>query len=395
MKLFLKIGFCLILCAVFLSGCLSNDSSNSNDSVAINPEMDVFSGHITELRTVGDDLYLTVENENISHYGQTKLYFIVNNETVSNFYVADTYYPEEGRFIYLRFTPDKINGVLSPAAVTHATLFYEGTEFRMFNGTIEDIYINTDSERWYDGAFLVDNTYFKFSSSTYFSENITEGMDVLIYAEPLILTTSPAQGWAYEVWLSDASTSVHLDNTDQNSINPLNKKIEPYSPGSVPYEDNIVFETWSNYSTVGYSNETLLPEADIAFYGTVETINPSVWTTSNQEPPSGLYGAVSGKGGYGSEDGTYIEYDLVSISGCDDYICTPVVFDIDYLIKGENVTEVTVIIQSGQIGNYISVESAYPLIWDLNVGQQYLVYLKNYGTEENSVMYPGFFVVLE
>jgi len=48
------------------------------------------------------------------------------------------------------------------------------------------------------------------------------------------------------------------------------------------------------------------------------------------------------------------------------------------MVKGENTTEISVVIQSGQIDNYISLDSYYPTIWDLEAGQQYLIYLKNW-----------------
>ena len=186
------------------------------------------------------------------------------------------------------------------------------------------------------------------------------------------------------------------NNTSQNntSINPLNKNIEPFKssfPINAPFGDEIIlYNTWSNSSRAGYANETLLPESGIAFYGTLKSINPSVWSTFDQNPPSSLADGQIGENIFGLENGTQIIYNSVSIPGCDDYIYTTVIFEVNDMIKGENTTEVTVMILSGQIDNYISAESSYPTIWDLEVGQQYLVYTKN-----NEIMHPGFFIVLE
>lgn len=205
----------------------------------------------------------------------------------------------------------------------------------------------------------------------------------------------------------DSNQDANVSNQNNNnsnqtvttSINPLNKTIEPYEsafPENIPYGDDIIlFKPWANTSTVGYSNETLLPESDIAFYGTVKTINPSVWSTVDQNPPVSLSNAPVSTTTFGFENGTRLEYNMISIPGVDDSICTPVTFEINHMIKGENTTEVTVMIQSGQIDNYISLDSYYPIVWDLKEGQEYLVYVKNWGTENNTVMYPGFFVVIE
>ena len=191
-------------------------------------------------------------------------------------------------------------------------------------------------------------------------------------------------------------TAACLDsNQNANaSINPLNKNIEPFQssfPINAPYGHEIIlYNTWSNTSRAGYSNETLLPESDFAFYGTLKSVNPSVWSTFDQNPPSLLSDDYIGENIFGFENGTQIKYNSVSIPGCDDYIYTTVVFEVNDIIKGGNTTEVTVTILSGQVDNYISAESSYPTIWDLEVGQQYLVYTKN-----NEIMHPGLFVVIE
>ncbi|MCL2549967.1 MAG: hypothetical protein FWE78_03405 [Methanimicrococcus sp.] len=89
-----------------------------------------------------------------------------------------------------------------------------------------------------------------------------------------------------------------------------------------------------------------MPESDMALYGTIQTVNTSEWFV---------------------------------IDGKFNFIITPVTFEIDNLIKGENVETITVTIWNGQIGDYIMTDYSYPLIWDLKEGQQYLVYLKKDG----------------
>jgi len=214
-------------------------------------------------------------------------------------------------------------------------------------------------------------------------------------------------------------TAACLDsNNADKAINPLSKNIKPFEsayPENLPINSEII---WCQQLCFPYvllhSNESLILESDVAFYGTVKSINPSAWTTANQNPPyflSDLSFDVSDDGYYLEKDsiqfknGTVVEYNKVYTgSGLADFIYTPVIFEVNDMVKGENTTEVTVVIESGQIGNYISVESTYPTIWDLEVGQEYLVYLRNcktevfnFGMENNTVlmvMNPGLFVII-
>ena len=186
-------------------------------------------------------------------------------------------------------------------------------------------------------------------------------------------------------------------DSNQNTtdpINPLNKKIEPFEssyPKNAPTGDEIIYyKPWTNTSTIGYSNETLLTESDIVLYGTLKRIDPSAWSTADRNPPSPILNLPDHE---------------VSYHGCDDSIYTTIILEVNDMVKGEvkgeNTTEVTVVIQSGQAGNYIAIDSYYPTVWDLEIGQQYLVYLKNYegwypGMGDDTIlmiMYPGLFVV--
>jgi len=158
----------------------------------------------------------------------------------------------------------------------------------------------------------------------------------------------------------------HEKHFDFSSLNPLNKDIEPYQfhPENIPSgEDVVVYRPSFNFSLPAYQYESLVPESDMAFYGTVQTINTSEWLVIDEKF---------------------------------NFIITPVIFEIDDLIKGENTETVVVTIWGGQIDDYIMTDYSYPLIWDLREGQQYLVYLKKDGNTGNYyIMAPtGLFVVL-
>jgi len=133
---------------------------------------------------------------------------------------------------------------------------------------------------------------------------------------------------------------------DLSSINPLNKDIEPYQPHpeNIPSGEGVfVYRPGINVSFPAYQYESLEPKSDMAFYGTIQTVGPS---------------------------GFYVLYERFS------FIITPVTFEVDYLIKGENTETVTAMLCGGQVGDYIMTDYSYPLVWDLKEGQQYLVYLK-------------------
>ena len=203
------------------------------------------------------------------------------------------------------------------------------------------------------------------------------------------------------------STVACLDSTQP--INPLNKSIEPYNstfPEDLLINDKIIlYKPQMTIVLPDYTNETLPYESDIVLYGTLKSIQPSIWSTEDQNPPSSLYDMQINKSTLDFENGTTIEYNSVTIPGCNSSIYTPVTFEVNNMVKGKNVTEFTVFIPSGQVDNYISMDSRYPLIWDLEIGQEYLIYLKNdvnfrnYGTEKNTklntIMGAGFFIVIE
>jgi hypothetical protein len=185
-------------------------------------------------------------------------------------------------------------------------------------------------------------------------------------------------------------------NEYKNSpINPLHKNIERYKssfPVNAPQgKDIILYNPWGNYSIASYDYESLMLYSDIAFYGTIKNIGPSCWSTIDQKIPSELYDMPTRKITYTLKNGTQIEYNDLTVSN-DAYIYTPIVFEVKDLIKGKNTTIVTVIIYGGQVDNYIMCY--YPETWDLQEGQEYLVYLKGYDTKAY-VMHPGLFVVLD
>jgi len=186
-----------------------------------------------------------------------------------------------------------------------------------------------------------------------------------------------------------------LNESGKNdSLNPLNKNIEPYqtSFGNKPHGEDIIFYRLpGNVSYAGNNEQEIILKSDLAFYGTLKTIGPSYWSTADQNPPPNLQNMPIGTY-FSSEWG---EFNVITNYETTDIINTVVVFEVNDVVKGRNVKEVHVVIEDGQVGNYVMYE---PLIsiWDLKEGQQYLVYLKKDGTGNYTIMPPrGIFVVLD
>jgi hypothetical protein len=200
------------------------------------------------------------------------------------------------------------------------------------------------------------------------------------------------------------------ESNNLTEINPLSKNIEPYKstfPENAPQGDNVIlYCAWTNYSIASPHDEGgLIAHSDVVFYGTVKNIGLSYWNTTDENPPSELdnpeydNAAFKGKRTYVLENGTEIVYNSLRIPG-DCLIYTPVTFEVNDLVKGENMTTVTLNITGGQVDNYVLDEESfpfcYPSVWDLKEGQKYLVYLNNSaGYGYYYIMNPGLFVVLD
>ena len=203
-----------------------------------------------------------------------------------------------------------------------------------------------------------------------------------------------------------AAGCLNNDSNTLTSINPLNKNIEPYEssfPENAPQGDDVIlYHMWGNTSIVGpYDDEGLILHSDMAFYGTVKSIDPSYWATYNSDTstfdrhdtPSDL-SDMPWKITFRLKDGTRIEYNAVTVYRYNSpVIHTPVTFEVNDLIKGKKTTTATVLIFGGQVDNYILDDdhrSSYPSVWDLKEGQEYLVYIEN-----NEIMRGGLFVVFD
>lgn len=162
-------------------------------------------------------------------------------------------------------------------------------------------------------------------------------------------------------------------------LNPENSVVNRYASSdmNVPIGDNIVYYHDSSVSEpIVYSDEELMEEADLAFYGTVKQINPSVWSTSDGKAPQNPV--------------TYqnlTEAEETPVG--ENYIYTTFIFEVDTPIKGNFSGDVTVYVKGGQVENYVQYDSMYyPAIFDIQEGDQYLVYMKNGG-----ILYNGLFIL--
>lgn len=168
-------------------------------------------------------------------------------------------------------------------------------------------------------------------------------------------------------------------------LNPENAYLVRYltSDVNVPtgqdieyYHDILMFEP------IVYSDEELISKADLAFYGTVKKVNPSVWSTSDGKDPD--------------NSSFYQQHPEAEVGKGAEFIYTTFVFEIDNLVKGNASDDVTVFVRGGQEGKYVQHDLVYyPTIWDIQEGDTYLVYLKekpNHDNYDYEIMYGGLFI---
>ncbi|MDV0444828.1 hypothetical protein MmiAt1_03710 [Methanimicrococcus sp. At1] len=202
-----KAGLILFFCAVLFSGCLGINDSENQQIDASGQKIGSFSGEIVGMSAAGDETIITVQNRSDSHYDFLTMDLVLNNETSSNINTTDTYKLDIGRFIYVKYSVPEKYDLSVPFIVTHAHVFSErGGGLIPHEGLIDKI--ESDPDVLGKGRILLNDTsephdalsYFSYAPSTYFSDDIEEGMQVIIYADPVMLTSYPGQGWAYEVW---------------------------------------------------------------------------------------------------------------------------------------------------------------------------------------------------
>ncbi|WP_338098029.1 hypothetical protein [Methanolapillus ohkumae] len=187
---------------------------------------------------------------------------------------------------------------------------------------------------------------------------------------------------------------VHLDS---DSINPLNKNITKYewTFSATPRDKNIIwYQKWGNDSRSGFTNETLITESDLIFYGTVQEVQPAVWSTYSGKAPFILYFKLPEKGMMVYESGSWEYKSITSSVTQDEYIYSDIVFEVDDWVKGPAEKEMTISVKGGRVGKF-AMMGAYPNPWDFKAGEKYLIYSKDLGSGQNEIMYPGLFIVHE
>ncbi|WNY22965.1 hypothetical protein MmiHf6_02590 [Methanimicrococcus hongohii] len=191
-----------------------------------------------------------------------------------------------------------------------------------------------------------------------------------------------------------SDTVENLNHTlKHDSLNPLDKNISPFESGGlyiVPRENVVWYETYINESQAVYSEEELISNSDLVFYGTIKEVRPSKWSTKSGQTPLRLYFAMPGIAGFGDEE-NYYEYKLVSLNGVNDFIYTDVIFEVDSLIKGVNSEEIVISVKGGQVGKFV-MPGTYANPWDFKAGDAYLVY-SHCRDNRNEIMEPGLFVI--
>ncbi|WNY25885.1 hypothetical protein [Methanolapillus millepedarum] len=186
----------------------------------------------------------------------------------------------------------------------------------------------------------------------------------------------------------------------KDPINPLGKNISEFQTSvcNIPSGEDLLFYRIyqsENDSKPGiiHSNETLMSNADLVFYGTVKEVRPSVWTTPDGKTPSQVLNASPELGVRTIGDENCVRnYRFVSVPGTNESIYTSVIFEADDWVKGPTMDEVVIEIQGGQVDRYVMLGS-YVNPWDLKPGDKYLVYANFWDGNRSLIMPNGLFVV--
>ncbi|MDV0446973.1 hypothetical protein MsAg5_08410 [Methanosarcinaceae archaeon Ag5] len=195
-------------------------------------------------------------------------------------------------------------------------------------------------------------------------------------------------------------TDVEYINLNSDSINPLNKNITKYElSGYIPKDlkENksiIWYEKWGNDSRPCFSDEALIEESDLIFYGTVKEVKPSVWSTYSGKTPLFLYFTYPGKRTTGGISGSW-EYKSVSSSFTQDtYIYTDIVFEVDDWVMGPATEDVIISVEGGQVGKF-AMQGSYANPWNFEPGDKFLVYSKDGEGGRYEIVCGGLFIVNE
>lgn len=189
------------------------------------------------------------------------------------------------------------------------------------------------------------------------------------------------------VLLPSSLTNTHYRRAEsiKNSpeLNPKNVYLARYlqSDANVPTGSDIEFyNDFLTFEPIDYPDEGLISESDLAFYGTVKKVNPSVWSTPDGKDPD--------------NSSFYQQYPEAELGKGAEFIYTTFVFEVDDLVKGNASGDVTVFVRGGQEGKYVQYASIYyPTIWDIREGDTYLVYLKEKPhSKYYEIMYGGLFI---
>lgn len=159
-----------------------------------------------------------------------------------------------------------------------------------------------------------------------------------------------------------ATGCINNDTTSEKSNISLETTVFQKDFTKVPEGENISYLETGENITYGPFTQAGLESSDLIFYGTVKEIYPSVWTTPDKQEPDLTFFA-------NPIDGTK----YAGSSG--EKIYTDIVFTVDELIKGNSSKEMTVRFFSGQVNDVVYSNASWPSPWDVEEGEQYLLYL--------------------
>ncbi|WNY23571.1 hypothetical protein MmiHf6_08800 [Methanimicrococcus hongohii] len=154
-----------------------------------------------------------------------------------------------------------------------------------------------------------------------------------------------------------------INSDDVNFEKPSNLETIVFQKDftKIPSGENISYLGTGRNITYAPYNQYGLELSDVIFYGTVKEIQPSFWTTADKREPNLTY---------------FVNNEGRKNAGSDgEEIYTDIVFTVNEIVKGNSSKEMTVRFFSGQVNDVVYSNASWPSPWDVEIGDQYLLYL--------------------
>ncbi|MDV0447735.1 hypothetical protein MsAg5_16470 [Methanosarcinaceae archaeon Ag5] len=157
-----------------------------------------------------------------------------------------------------------------------------------------------------------------------------------------------------------------------------------YMPPPIPRDQQSIYLLkYPNYDYASPQKDGLENDSDLIVYATIKEIQPASWSTADGKMPAELREKEIQ---IVTENGP-VDYKVLWSDGYED-IYTDVIFTVDEWAKGNSSDEIKVRFTGGQVDNVVRDDLGFPDPRNLEVGDQYLLYLTYY-SDAYELRYPN------